>query len=183
MSEFQTSSDSPHITGEELAGVVAALTAAHPDRDGATWLRALHPLVEAAGPGVPTRAMLLALLEAAMVAQAPSLDESWRRITQPPELEWPPAAAPSPGEQDPTGHAQALAVIAFQAAELHRLAEAGQLGEVPNGVVSPTGNAWCNATSHALLECGAAALEDHDLTVVWGWRLLAQLLELGRIYE
>ncbi|MDO5083861.1 MAG: hypothetical protein Q4D89_10740 [Arachnia propionica] len=175
--------DGVRSTGAEVAEGIAALTASHPDRDGADWLRALHPLVEAAGPGVPTRAMLLALLEAALVADAPPMDEAWRRITQPPELEWPPGAAPPPGEPDPTGHAEALAVIAFQAAELDRLAEAGRLGEVGWGVASPTGNTWYNATSHTLLECGAAALEDHDLTVVWGWRLLAQLLELGRSYE
>lgn len=175
--------DGTRTTEEEFAATIATLIAQHPDRDGATWLRALHPLVEAAGPVAPGRAMLLALLEAAMVADAPPLDEGWLEATEPPEIDW---AAPDPtplGEPDPDGHARALAVIRFQAADLHRLTEAGKREGVPLGVTSPTGHDWYNATAHTLLECGAAAIEDHHLSVTWGWRFLAVLLELGRSYE
>lgn len=155
-------------TAEELTSLVDALISRHPDRDGADWLRALHPLVEAAGPEPPGRAML-SLLEASLSAEAPPLDESWLHITDPPT------------EFD--GHAATLAMIRFAAADLHRLAEAGQLDAVWLGVSSPTGHRWYNATAHSLLECGASAIQDHDLPVTWDWSLLATLLDLGRSYE
>lgn len=161
--------DSPGDAGAQLADLIDALIARHPDRDGAAWLRALHPLVEAAGAETPDRAMLLSLLEASLVAEVPPLDESWLRITDPPD------------EFD--GHAAALAMIRFEAADLHRLAEAGQLDAVWLGVCSPTGHRWYNATAHSLLECGARAIDDHDLPVTWDWTLLTTLLDLGRTYE
>lgn len=171
-------------TGEELAESIAVLIARHPNRDGAAWLHALHQLVEAAGSIAPNRTVLLGLLEQALVAETASPQRSWSDITEPPQIDWlHPVPTPSPGTPDPEGHAFVLAVLQFQIADLHRLAAAGQLQQVPLGVTSPTGNLWYNATAHDLLECGAAAVEDRDLPVQWGWRCLGELLELGRCYE
>ena len=179
-----TPDDGANSTGEELAAAVAALLTRHPNRDGAAWLRDLHQLVEAAGSISPSRAMLLGLLDAALGADGASPEQSWPNITEPPQIDWlNPAPTPPPGEPDPEGHAFTLAVIRFQISDLNSMAAADQLQQVPLGVTSPTGNLWYNATSHDLLECGAAAVEDRGLPVQWGWHCLGELLELGRCYE
>ena len=79
--------------------------------------------------------------------------------------------------------------ILFQVADLYRMRD-NQLKDEYRyfGVKSPTGNSWYNFDVFTYLECGTSGMEDHaqDVEAEFAgcdWVFLADILELGRLYE
>lgn len=144
------------------------------------WLRALAGLVTQSAHAEPTRCEILQLLQAALTAEAADLPVE--EASAPPQLPGDDEAAALPAEQ---ARQRALGVIAFQLADLRKMAVAGTLNDPHRffGVVSPTGNFWYNFTPEAFIECGAAGLADTEREDTAGWDLLALWLEFGRLYE
>ncbi|OKL52815.1 hypothetical protein BSZ40_01610 [Buchananella hordeovulneris] len=151
-----------------------------PQRELADWLRALAGLVTKSAHTEPTRYDILQLLQAALTVDAADLP--LEEASAPPQLPGDDEGVVLPAEQ---ARQRALGVIAFQLADLRKLAAAGTLHDPHRffGVVSPTGNYWYNFTPEAFIECGAAGLADTDREDTAGWDLLALWLEFGRLYE
>lgn len=142
----------------------------------------------------PTLSIIAAVLEASIHSDPAPFDESWLKITDPPEdtrasHQLTPRTAQD--QQYTSHHTKAqglnftLAVLKFQIAELHKM-QGKQLADPQRyfGIDSETGHRWYNFTPFANLTAGLACKLDHDEHVApLDWSFLGHLLEDGRIYE
>ncbi|MGW2092873.1 hypothetical protein [Promicromonospora sukumoe] len=146
-----------------------------PARDLEQYLLALSRLIDQRSARSMDEALFFDLLRSAFTAEAPEFDERWLTSVDPPGR---------PADDVDGGVGFTRAVVRFQAAELHRM-RGKQLADEMRyfGVWSETRHYWCNFDPHSLLECGAAGLWDGEQAVTWGWGLVGELLETGRVYE
>jgi hypothetical protein len=130
-----------------------------------------------------TYSILLEMYQRSFDSEPPDFDEAWMKLTEAPSIE----------PERIEARDVALQTVAFLAADLRRMEEAGILSQDPTilygGVDSPTGNRWYNFDPSTFIECGARGALDlvgddserEIATISWGE--VASIIELGRIYE
>ena len=158
------------------------------------YLRALWQIVSQAKPVFPSLVQVSKWLEAAFRADVPPFDLAWLERTI----------------EDPyvfTTREDWENLILFQIADLHRMANAGQLENEWRfyGIDSPSGHRWYNFDPLTYLECGVrgavGGYQEEEVIVLsslpdgesadspifeideLGWDGFAAILECGRVYE
>jgi hypothetical protein len=181
---------------EELVSYVSALAnemASKTARSLEEYLRALWQLLRQAEGDEISFSKFSQALHDAFFADPLPFDEEWLQYTpsielittRPRDLTF-----PSPGDlKSDSGRTASFALfltmICYQIADLHRMAETGQLNSKYRyyGLTSPTGYSWYNFDPLSYLKCAAAGLKDHCLHTDASWDVFALFLWLGQLYE
>lgn len=164
------------------------------------YLRGLWKVIQESREQTVTLPLIKEILEKAAVKDPAPFNEAWLKFENPPRS----FGKTHEGEED-GGFTYLKHTILFQIADLHRMEEAGTLKLNWHGgpAESPSGNHWYNSSVRHYFECAIAGYESHcksyhvrnewterfppigrplDSTV-FTWCDLAEILELGRLYE
>lgn len=185
------------ITYEHFYEQILALRTQHENRDLEAYVLALYALVEQYREREMTAGLLLQMISEAFTATPLAFRDEWLDCTEAPDpnVMSHKFTAPSlKGKIDMSSYAAdegigfTIAVLRFQAAELHRM-RGKQLEDKYRffGVDSDTGNRWYNFDPFSNLECGTRCCmgggENEATEMQVSWQTLGELLEYGRIYE
>lgn len=150
------------------------------------YLRSLLAVVNQYQQEPATCDLLIAILKQSFATAPPPFDRAWLTYTEPPFSRY----AQEPPYQVVLSDFEFLQrTLLFQIADLRRMSEENQINDLAwFGVVSPTGHSWYNFHPYSLLECAMSGIIDNMVgqECVDGecsWNTLADILEMGRIYE
>ena len=146
------------------------------------YLRSLWGLICECQHYKPTYALFAELLEKSFITPPLPFNYNWFQYTQPPDIE-----NISANLNDFEVLKQ---TVLFQIADLRRLSDAGTINNPHRyfGISSPTGEYWHNFEPCLMLDCAMNCIRGHqDRTLPdkteCDWATLADILEMGRIYE